>query len=382
MSEDADHTDTQARGFPCVCVLSWVSRFMAGWLILALIGWLAYALLRALTTIIFLDVPFFDWQWYIPVMALLIVAPIYLVSRWLPPRSTALRKRTLLAFAILVAWAITGYNGFNQSIGLNLDQTAPIRISYWAFLDLRSASESLLRDIAAARGRVYLDIGRRPYNAVSLAAAMRRLAAYNVEAYWMPNAGNFLSTPVYREWIENAREAAALIRREGLSNVRGLIGDVEPPMNMPLDLTGADQAQFDQAVNDLQQLMNEIHREYPGRQLGVTALWAHYLDSLDGDADLSILMRSPMNPPGNWDFVNLMTYSSFVPPDWRAYYVYLSERAMMRLYPPDRVSHLIGLIGGGMPGEPLIDFDELVRDARLSSTAVISCGDSLPQSMI
>jgi len=30
------------------------------------------------------------------------------------------------------------------------------------------------------------------------------------------------------------------------------------------------------------------------------------------------------------------------------------------------VSYLIGLVGGGMPGEPLLDFDELVRDARLS----------------
>ena len=42
------------------------------------------------------------------------------------------------------------------------------------------------------------------------------------------------------------------------------------------------------------------------------------------------------------------------------------ERAMARRYPTTRVSHLIGLVGAGMPGEPLLDFDDLVRDARLS----------------
>ena len=100
--------------------------------------------------------------------------------------------------------------------------------------------------------------------------------------------------------------------------------------------------------------------------IGVTATSAHYLDGFDGDADLSVVMRSPVDPPGGWDFVNVMTYSSYFPPTWRAYYVYLVERAMARRYPTIRVSHLIGLIGAGMPGEPLLDFDDLVRDARLS----------------
>ena len=75
-----------------------------------------------------------------------------------------------------------------------------------------------------------------------------------------------------------------------------------------------------------------------------------------------------MDPSGGWDFVNLMTYASFVPPDWRAYYVYLHEQAMAKLYPRDRVSHLIGLVGEGMPGEALMGFDDLVRDARISYT--------------
>lgn len=340
-------------------------RFAVSWLVLALIGWLAYALLRAFATIIRLDVPFFDWQWYVPVIALLIVVPICLTHRLLHGRSTSFNKRTLITFAMIFAWAIIGCSGFGQMIQLNPTQAAPIKISFWAFGDLSQMPDSVLKDIAAANGDIYLDIGRGPYGQ-ALMAAMRRLAQDGVEVHWMPEAANFLSTPVHREWITNAQQAAALIKREHLTNVRGLIGDVEPPMNAPLDLVGIDQPQFDQAVSNLRNLIDDLHRDYPDVQIGVTAMWAHYVDVLDGDADLSIVMRSPMDPPGGWDFVNLMTYASYMPSDWHAYYVYLHAQAMAKLYPRDQVSHLIGLVGGGMPGEPLMGFDNLVRDARIS----------------
>ncbi len=117
---------------------------------------------------------------------------------------------------------------------------------------------------------------------------------------------------------------------------------------------------------DLRELIADLHRDQPDLKIGVTATWAHFVDALDGDADLSVVMRSPMDPPGGWDFVNLMTYSSYVPSDWRAYTIYLHEQAMAKLYPRDRVSHLIGLVGGGMPGEPVMGFSDLVRDARIS----------------
>jgi len=342
-------------------------RFIISWLVLALIGWLAYTLLRAFATIIRLDVPFFDWQWYVPVIALLIVVPICLTHRLLHRRSTSFNKRTLITFAMLFAWAIIGGNGFGQTIQLNPTQAVLIKISFWAFGDLSQMPKSVLKDIAVTNGDIYLDIGRGPYGQ-ALAAAMRRLAGDGIEVYWMLEAANFLSTPVHREWITNAQQAAAMIKREGLTNVRGLIGDVEPPMSVPLDLVGIDQSRFDQAVSDLRKLIDDIHHGYPDLKIGVTAMWAHYVDVLDGDADLSIVMRSPMDPPGGWDFVNLMTYASFVPPDWRAYYVYLHEQAMAKLYPRDRVSHLIGLVGESMPGEALMGVDDLVRDARISYT--------------
>lgn len=149
---------------------------------------------------------------------------------------------------------------------------------------------TLFSKIAAANGDIYLDIGRGPYGQ-ALAAAMHRLAEDGVEVYWMPESANFLSTPVHREWITNAQQAAALIKREHLTNVRGLIGDVKPLLNAPLDLVGIAQPQFDQAASDLRKLIDDLHRDYPDVHIGVTAMWAHYVDVLDSDADLSIVTR-------------------------------------------------------------------------------------------
>ena len=108
MQTGANLEDTQAQRFLGVFVSGWLFRFAGAWFVLIAIGWLAYALLRAFATIIRLDVPFFDWQWYIPVIALLIVVPICLTHRVLHRRSTSFNKRTLMAFAVLLIWAIIG----------------------------------------------------------------------------------------------------------------------------------------------------------------------------------------------------------------------------------------------------------------------------------
>jgi hypothetical protein len=109
--------------------------------------------------------------------------------------------------------------------------------------------------------------------------------------------------------------------------------------------------------------MDAAHSEL---DLGVTAEWPLYLDHADGDADLSRLLQSTVDPPGGWAWINAMTYSSYLPLSWRTYYVYLVETALAQLYPDRRPSHLLGLLAAGNPGEPELDFDELVRDARLS----------------
>lgn len=347
-------------------VRAWRNIHFAGiarWLMLTLAGWLAYVLLRALWTIVYLGVPIYDWLWYFPIIALLVALPVYMA--WPLPRS----RPVFLTFAGLLILAFIGYNGFGQVVRLQVGRVEPIPISFWAYQDFFHASETILKDLQAAGGCIYLDPGGSPFEGEHgevLAVGMRRLAEYDIEVYLMPPASDFLSVPVHREWIGNANAAAAFIQAKGLTNVRGLIGDAEPPMNVPMDFVGTGQTQFSEAVLGLRDFIAGMHRKYPELRIGVTATWPQYVDGFDGDSDLAVVMRSPVDPPGGWDFVNLMTYSSYLPSSWRAYYVYLLERGMARRYPVDNVSHLIGLVGGGFPWEPLLDFDDLVRDARLS----------------
>ncbi len=346
-----------------------ILKFVIVWLVVLILGWLAYALLRGLAAIINLDAPFYDWQWYVPVILLLLGTPAYLL--WSLSRSGKLRlsRGAAVVGAILIGWAISGYNGFNQDVQLEVTNRAPIPISFWAYSDFRQTPDAILKDIQAAHGSIYLDAGTRPFEEEgrgAFVAGMRRLADYNIPVYWAVPAPNFLSVPVAAQWTENVRRAAELVTRENLSSVRGFIGDIEQPMHEALDWGGSQRNEFESAVDAYRQLQIDLHTEYPALRLGVAAMWAHYFDPLDGDADLSIVLRSPLDPPGNWNFVNLMTYSSYYPESWRPYYVYLLERTLARLYPAGQVSHLLGLVGGGMPDEPIMSFGELVRDARLS----------------
>jgi hypothetical protein len=51
-----------------------MSRIVLRWLSLTLAGWLAYVVLHALWTIIALRAPLYDWQWYVPVGAFLLIS--------------------------------------------------------------------------------------------------------------------------------------------------------------------------------------------------------------------------------------------------------------------------------------------------------------------
>ncbi len=337
-------------------------RFFLRWATLALVGWLAYALLRACWVAIYVGMPVYDWAWYLPVTLLLVGLPIY--TTWGLPRL----KVASVVLAGLLGIVVIAFNGFGQAIYLWPGRSPPAPISFWAYSDFRDTPETILRDIQAAGGYIYYGPGSAPIEgerAQALAAKLRRLGEYNIQVYLVPPIADFLSTPVRREWLARARSAADFIRRENLSNVIGIIGDIELPVNRPLDILWTDQTEFALTVQELRAGVNAIRQEHPNLQIGITATWAHYLDMLDGDSDLSLVMRSPMDPPGGWDFTNSMSYSSFFPPDWRAYYVYQTELAIAKRYPPGQVTHLVGLVGGGTPPR-LLDFDDLVRDARLS----------------
>jgi hypothetical protein len=71
-----------------------VVRFIVGWLSLAVTGLLAYALLRALAAIVYLGAPAFDWQWYVPVIILVLVVSVKLTCRWWHLQAKRLGRRT------------------------------------------------------------------------------------------------------------------------------------------------------------------------------------------------------------------------------------------------------------------------------------------------
>jgi hypothetical protein len=340
-----------------------IAAIIVRWLALTTIGWLVYGLARALWTFVRLGAPLFDWQWYLVLIVLLTILVARIIRSW--PRSRLTRAGSI----VLLIWIGAGYPGWGQVIHLYPAQAGRVPISFWGSRGLLRLPDAVLEDLYLSGGWLYIVVGAGALEGESrgvLVEGLQRLAEQNVDVYLAVVASDYLSVPVYQEWIANVQMAATMVRDENLTNVRGIIGDAEHPKNTPLDLVGADRASFFQAADGLDGLIRWMRIEHPELDLGVTALWTLYLDRVDGDSDLSIIHRCPVDPPGGWDFVNVMTYSSFVPPSWRAYYVYLVERTMSRLYPDLQPSFLLGLTEPGRPGEPIIDFDDLLRDARLS----------------
>jgi hypothetical protein len=341
----------------------WFVLATVRWLILTLIGWLTYASVRALWVFVKLGAPCFDWQWYLVVTILLVILAVRVIQRL--PRS----RFTVSVFVGLLAWAIVGYFGWGQEMHMYPAYAAPVPISFWASKGIVEVSEDVLKDMHATNGVLYIVVGGQAFDGDGgrvFVDGLQRLAQHNIDVYLAVVASDYLSVPVHDKWIANVQRIADAVQNENLNNVRGIIGDAEHPKHTPLDILGLDREAFFQAAHNLNDLIQLVENEYPSLSLGVTALWPLYLDSFDSDSDLSIIHRSSVVPPGNWDFVNVMTYSSYFPVSWRAYYVYLIEQTMARLYPDTPPSHLIGLTAPGRPGEPTLDYDDLVRDARLS----------------
>jgi len=175
-----------------------ILNFIISWIAIVVFGWLTYALVRGLAAIIDLAVPFYDWQWYVPLIVLLTGLPMYIL--WSRSRRGKLRIRRGAAVigAILISWIVVGYNGFGQSTTLSLTGRAPIPISFWAYSDFRQTPDAVLKDIQAARGTIYLDAGTRPFEEegrAAFVAAMRRLADYDIPVYWAAPAPNFCLRP-------------------------------------------------------------------------------------------------------------------------------------------------------------------------------------------
>jgi hypothetical protein len=238
-------------------------KFFARWMALAVSGWLAYALVRGLWAIIFLGAPLYDWHWYLCVIPLLTVLPVYLVWRLTDTRQKRrVRPNAFVIVTCLLLAAIGGYGGYGQVVYLDPNGSAPVPLSFWAFSDLRSMPDAILEDVHAADGSIFLVVGDSfdGERGRVLASAIRRLAQYGIEVYLATPAGNdFLSVPSHLAWMQSTQAAAEFTTRETLRNVRGVIGDAEPPFNAPLDVAGLDRASFDRAVTDLSELIGNFH---------------------------------------------------------------------------------------------------------------------------
>jgi hypothetical protein len=334
---------------------------LGNWLVWAAGGWLVYGLGYGLWALVRLGAPVEDWQWYLAVL---------LLAGWALAWLGGLRRRWMGALLLgIVVWLAAGYGGWQPGVTLHPAEAPPVPLSFWAFGDFADAPEGLLSDLRAAGGRVYLDTRGLEADTVEgkrWLSGLRRLEAAEVPVVLAVTASNFLSVPVLEEWQANVRRAVETVQAAGLTNLAGVLGDAERPVGYGYDWLGLERGRFAETVREQAALQRALRAQWPGLRLGVTAHWAWFVDGLDGDADLARAQRSPVDPPGGWDFVSVMSYSSYLPPADRAYYLVLVERALARLYPQARPSHLIGLVGAGMPGEPLLSAAELVRDAQLS----------------
>lgn len=340
--------------------LIWVFLRCLAWTFL---GWLLYALARALWSFVVLGAPLFDWQEYLAIVVFLVSVLVY--SAWRPPR-----PRLLLGLlGLLLAWTVLGWCGFGQIIEITPISGGSTPISFWAGLPIIQAPESVLEDLRATGGQLYLSVGKREVageNTLTLVDGLRRLAGYDIPVYLAVRASDYLSIPVHDEWIANVREAAEMVRREQLTGVHGLLGDAERPKNTSIQIMETDRAALAEMERDMQGASEWMRRESPGLTLGVTALWMTYLDRADGDPDWALAERSTVGNPAYWDWTNVMAYSSYIPSADRAYYLYLVAQTIAHLDLNRQPSYLIGLASPGNPGEPVLTFDELVRDAQIS----------------
>lgn len=336
------------------------------WLGLFVGGWAAYAVGRALLAAMALDVPWYDWQMYLALWLLIVWIMVGLANYW-PKRSVV----SLGVSSVLLLWLVVGYNGFGQTVTLHPSTQPPVKLNFWAFFLPGVLPEQTLAEVGAGGGDIYLTIrsdAMRGEDGAALAAEMRHWHELGITVYMAPpfdGPYGFLAETNHQEWITKTYATAAFVQQEQLAGVCCLIGDAEMPVGMTADQWGLDQPRFAAMVANYQAFLPEFRQRYPNLQVGLTAGWILYLDGWDGDPDLAIAHRTAVDPP-EWDYLSSMTYSSYFKPETRTYLLYLVERAVARRYPGREIVHLLGVAGGGMPGEPLLDFDELVRDARLS----------------
>ena len=102
------------------------------WCVLTIAGCVAYTLLRAAATSVGLGAPLYEWQWYLPLAALIAGFPALFAWR---PRLARVRGGYWPAAIAALVWLITGYDGFGAREQLPVAGAPRVPLSFWAYGD-------------------------------------------------------------------------------------------------------------------------------------------------------------------------------------------------------------------------------------------------------
>lgn len=332
------------------------------WLAFFLVGGVVYVGGIALWATIQIGAPLFDWLWYVP---LLLLPVLFLLSYCFRFSRNRILKRVYIIFFV---WLLIGYSSLMPTQTLSLAETPPLPLSFWFSGRIEQLPPGLLDDLADAQSTLIirvplpLTVEDQEY----LVNLVNQLAAHQIPVVFFVPASDFLSLPVYEDWLVSVEETAVFLQSAQLPNVRGVLGDAELPRVGRYTFPATTSAALQTAGGEMGIFLQEFHEVNPHLPIGVTASWPLFADQLDGDSDLAAFYQTAVDPPGNWGFVSVMNYTSYYPTSWRPYLLARIVWGMERLYPEQQPIHLIGIVGGGFPWEPVLEFEEVVADARLS----------------
>ncbi|MCL4267091.1 MAG: hypothetical protein KJ069_28185 [Anaerolineae bacterium] len=342
--------------------------FGGRWLAFLLVGGISYVGGYALWATIQMGAPLFDWLWYVPLL-------LFLVLLLLPYCLRFSRSRYLkLVYIVLLVWLVIGYNSLTPTQTLSLEDAPSLSLSFWFPGRIEQLSEGLLNDLTDAQSTliIHVSLPLTHENQDYLISLLNQLAAHQIPVVLFVPASDFLSLPVYREWLESVAATAMFVQSAQLPNVCGVIGDAESPREARYAFPTTTAAALQIASDEMEAFLQEFHAVNPRMPLGVTASWPLFADQLDGDSDLAAFYQTAVDPPGNWGFVSVMNYTSYYPASWRPYLLARIIWGMERLYPEQSPIHFIGIAGGGFPWEPVLTFEDAVANARLSRALGVS----------
>jgi hypothetical protein len=318
-----------------------------------------------------------------PLTAMWIVRGIRSQRVWL---SGIADKVMVLALLALVIACAVSWGGFGARRVLVVPAGRP-RISFWNSANSLVLSDDVLpalRDMGATcylfTGENLLDEDRRDL----FRQSMERFAQFDVDvvlASILPSADGFVSTVNFDEYIAYTEQLLDFAQTEGLSAVKGVIADAEPPYSIfdPYHQESVqdwlvnengrfrrwDPAEYARALSGYATYIKDFDARHPRLEISVSTIQTAIFDALDGDADLSTAYKFAAFPPRNWSNANVQLYSSRHVEDGAPYFVWQGLKIVQNVVTGIPLSASVGIVGrGSMQRDG--GFRRLVEDIRLS----------------